>query len=308
MRVAADQPDVVIMDIRMPPTFSDEGLRAAHQLKAEQPGLGILLLSGHVEVVTAARVFDEHSHGIGYLLKDRVASVQTLVDALSRVHRGELVLDEEVVERLFRRRKNVRLLEKLSDRERAVAAAHGGGPVQRGHRGADARRAQDRGERTRRRCSASSGCRRRAMTRTTGACSPCSPGCGPGRSSRMSEYQAGRAVVSRPRCWPASPLMAAYCLIAQWPLWTIRPSRPRRRRPAGHRLLLRDGRLRLRRARAPAHRRRPRRRGPGVAAELGQRVEGRAAAADRRAGGTAVRPARRVGAAALPGALGAALA
>jgi DNA-binding NarL/FixJ family response regulator len=120
VRVAADQPDVVIMDIRMPPSFSDEGLRAAHELKTERPGLGILLLSGHVEVVTAARVFDEHSHGIGYLLKDRVASVETLVDALGRVHRGELVLDGEVVERLFRRRKNVRLLEKLSDRERTV--------------------------------------------------------------------------------------------------------------------------------------------------------------------------------------------
>jgi DNA-binding NarL/FixJ family response regulator len=120
VRIAADNPAVVIMDIRMPPTFTDEGLQVARELKASRPGLGILLLSGHVEVASAARLFEEHSHGLGYLLKDRVDNVQALVASLHRVARGELVLDSEVVESQFRRRKNARMLEQFSDRERAV--------------------------------------------------------------------------------------------------------------------------------------------------------------------------------------------
>lgn len=120
VRIAACQPAAVVMDIRMPPTFTDEGMQAARQFKTDAPDLGILLLSGHVEVASAARLFDEHSHGIGYLLKDRVDSVETLVDGLNRVVRGELVLDADIVERLFRRRRNLRLLEQLSERERTV--------------------------------------------------------------------------------------------------------------------------------------------------------------------------------------------
>jgi DNA-binding NarL/FixJ family response regulator len=120
VRIAADNPTVMIMDIRMPPTFTDEGLKVARELKADRPGLGILLLSGHVEVASAARLFEEHSHGLGYLLKDRVDNIQALVASLRRVAGGELVLDPEVVESLFRRRKNARMLEQLSDRERAV--------------------------------------------------------------------------------------------------------------------------------------------------------------------------------------------
>jgi DNA-binding NarL/FixJ family response regulator len=120
IRAAAEQPDVVIMDIRMPPTHSDEGLQAARQLKLRHPGVGVLLLSGYLDVSSAARLFEEHSHGIGYLLKDRVDNVQTLVRDLRRVARGELVLDPQVMEGLFRRRRNALLLEKLSDRELAV--------------------------------------------------------------------------------------------------------------------------------------------------------------------------------------------
>jgi DNA-binding NarL/FixJ family response regulator len=120
IRVAADRPDVVIMDIRMPPTLTDEGLQAARELKSGDPALGVLLLSGHLEVGSAARLFDEHSHGIGYLLKDRVDNVEALVRDLRRVARGELVLDPELVEKLFQRRKNVQKLGKLSDREQAV--------------------------------------------------------------------------------------------------------------------------------------------------------------------------------------------
>jgi DNA-binding NarL/FixJ family response regulator len=119
-RLDADRPAVVIMDIRMPPSFTDEGLQAARDLKASHPELGILLLSGHVEVASAARLFDEESNGLGYLLKDRISNVQALVDSLHHVADGELVIDPEIVEKLFRRRKNARLLEKFSDRERTV--------------------------------------------------------------------------------------------------------------------------------------------------------------------------------------------
>ena len=120
VRVRAENPDVVVLDIRMPPTFTDEGLQVASELKAESPALGVLLLSAHVEVASAARLFEEHNRGLGYLLKDRVDNVEALASDLRRVARGELVLDPEVVEQLFRRRKNARLLEELSDRERAV--------------------------------------------------------------------------------------------------------------------------------------------------------------------------------------------
>lgn len=120
IRIAADEPTVVIMDIRMPPRFADEGLQAARELKASHPDLGVLLLSGYVEVASAARLFEDHSSGLGYLLKDRVDNVQALVASLRRVAHGELVLDPEVVESLFRRRKNARLLEQLSERERAA--------------------------------------------------------------------------------------------------------------------------------------------------------------------------------------------
>ena len=120
VRIAADRPDVVVMDIRMKPTFTDEGLQAARELKARDPDLGVLLLSAYVEVASAASLFDEHSGGVGYLLKDRVDAIEALVADLHRVAHGELVLDREVVEKLFRRRKNARLLEQFSDRERTV--------------------------------------------------------------------------------------------------------------------------------------------------------------------------------------------
>jgi DNA-binding NarL/FixJ family response regulator len=120
IRIAADEPTIVIMDIHMPPTFTDEGLEAARELKASRPGLGILLLSGHVEAASAARLFDEHSRGLGYLLKDRVDNIGELVASLRRVAKGELVLDPEVVQSQFRRRKNARVLEKFGARERTV--------------------------------------------------------------------------------------------------------------------------------------------------------------------------------------------
>jgi DNA-binding NarL/FixJ family response regulator len=120
IRIGTDDPTVVIMDIHMPPTFTDEGLEAARELKASRPGLGILLLSGHVEVAAAERLFEEHDRGLGYLLKDRVDNIGELVASLHRVARGELVLDPEVVQGQFRRRRNARVIEQFSDRERTV--------------------------------------------------------------------------------------------------------------------------------------------------------------------------------------------
>jgi DNA-binding NarL/FixJ family response regulator len=119
-RVVADRPDVVLMDIRMPPTFTDEGLQAARALKSGDAELGVLLLSAHVELASAARLFEEHSQGIGSLLKDRVDNIRSLAAAVRRVAAGELVLDPEVVQGLFKRRRNARLLHDLNDRERAV--------------------------------------------------------------------------------------------------------------------------------------------------------------------------------------------
>jgi DNA-binding NarL/FixJ family response regulator len=123
IRVAAERPAVVIMDIRMPPDYTDEGLRAALELKAAFPGLGVVLLSAYVQIATAMRLVDEHSHGIGYLLKERVASIETLVDDLRRVAKGGVVLDPEIVTKLFGQRKNAEVLDSLTQRERAVLAA-----------------------------------------------------------------------------------------------------------------------------------------------------------------------------------------
>ena len=103
------------------PTFTEEGLRATKQLKTDAPDLGILLQSKHVEVASAARLFDENSHEIGYLPRDRVDSVETVMDGLSRMVRGELVLDAELMERLFRWYRNLRLLEQLSGGEHTVS-------------------------------------------------------------------------------------------------------------------------------------------------------------------------------------------
>jgi DNA-binding NarL/FixJ family response regulator len=92
----------------------------ARHLKTADPQVGVLMLSAHVELPSAARLFDEHSRGVGYLLKDRVDNVQSLVADLRRVSAGELVLDPDVVQGLFRRRRNVNRLQEFSGRERAV--------------------------------------------------------------------------------------------------------------------------------------------------------------------------------------------
>ena len=98
--VAEHHPDVAVVDIRMPPTYTDEGLRAAIALRQEHPDVGVLLFSQYVETRYVARLLADSSAGVGYLLKDRVADVSEFVDALRRVANGGTALDPEVVSQL----------------------------------------------------------------------------------------------------------------------------------------------------------------------------------------------------------------
>ncbi|MBV9659539.1 MAG: response regulator transcription factor [Acidimicrobiales bacterium] len=113
-------PDVAVVDIRMPPTFTDEGLRAALELRLAHPGLGILLFSQYVETRYAAELLAGGAAGIGYLLKDRVADVSDFVDALVRVASGGTALDPEVVTQLLGASRRSDSLSHLSSRETQV--------------------------------------------------------------------------------------------------------------------------------------------------------------------------------------------
>jgi DNA-binding NarL/FixJ family response regulator len=120
--VDADVPDVVITDVRMPPTYTDEGTRAALRLRAAHPSLGILILSQHVEPRYAEVLLREHRRGIGYLLKERVASPAQFVAAVRDVAGGGSVLDPDVVSALLARETSKRTLSVLSPREQEVLA------------------------------------------------------------------------------------------------------------------------------------------------------------------------------------------
>ncbi|QAY60321.1 response regulator transcription factor [Microbacterium protaetiae] len=111
-------PDIAVLDVRMPPTFRDEGVRAAIRARELLPQVGILLLSQYVEVAYAQELLSSGGGGIGYLLKDRVASLQELTDAIERIASGGTVLDPEVISQLIRRRRDP--LETLTPREREV--------------------------------------------------------------------------------------------------------------------------------------------------------------------------------------------
>jgi DNA-binding NarL/FixJ family response regulator len=115
---AALAPDLAVLDVRMPPTFRDEGVRAAIRLRTDLPGTGILLLSQYVEVAYAQELLGAGSGGVGYLLKDRVASLAELADAIDRIADGGTVLDPEVVKQLLGRRNDP--LTSLTPREREV--------------------------------------------------------------------------------------------------------------------------------------------------------------------------------------------
>ena len=118
--VATLQPDIAVLDVRMPPTFRDEGVRAALELRRRHPTIGILLLSQYVEETYAVELLAAGDSGIGYLLKDRLASLDELRDAVFRIAAGGTVLDEQVVRQLLGRRRDP--LEGLTAREREVIA------------------------------------------------------------------------------------------------------------------------------------------------------------------------------------------
>ena len=114
------RPDVAIVDIRMPPDYADEGVRAAHQIRARHPGIGIVILSQHVDLGTATRVLAERPERLGYLLKDRVVDVEDFAGTLRRVAEGGSALDPEVVSRLLARSRDEGPIAALSPRERDV--------------------------------------------------------------------------------------------------------------------------------------------------------------------------------------------
>jgi DNA-binding NarL/FixJ family response regulator len=113
----ADPPDAALLDIRMPPSFTDEGLRAALRIRARHPSVAVLLLSSYGEVEYAVQLVDELTNGVGYLLKERTASAADLVDALRRVAAGGVVIDPDVVTRLIRTPRLDNPLTRLTDRE-----------------------------------------------------------------------------------------------------------------------------------------------------------------------------------------------
>lgn len=119
-QVAVDPPDVVVVDIRMPPTHTDEGLVAAQRIREHHPEVGVLVLSQFVEPAYAMRLLTEHPEKVGYLLKDRVPGGAVLVDAVRRVHEGETVVDPTIVARLMRRKRRLDPLDRLTTREREV--------------------------------------------------------------------------------------------------------------------------------------------------------------------------------------------
>lgn len=138
--VGARRPDVVVADLRMPPTFADEGIVAARDIRAAHDRIAVLVLSQHVEVEFALELLDgapgvsadRASGGVGYLLKDRLLRVDELQDALARVNAGEVVIDPALVERLMVEERPGNPLDVLSPREREVLALVAEGMTTRG--------------------------------------------------------------------------------------------------------------------------------------------------------------------------------
>ena len=118
--VATERPEAAVVDIRMPPTNTDEGLVAAARIRAEHPETGVLVLSQYVEPTYAMRLIEDHPERVGYLLKERVFDAAILVDALRRITDGECVVDPTLVARLVGRRRREDPLERLTEREREV--------------------------------------------------------------------------------------------------------------------------------------------------------------------------------------------
>ena len=121
--VEREAPDVVVVDIRMPPTYTYEGLVAALAIRTEHPEIGVLVLSQYIETHYAMQLLGDRPEGAGYLLKDRVSHLSEFTDAVSRVANGGSVIDPSVVAELLGRRRTSGPIEQLSDRERAILAS-----------------------------------------------------------------------------------------------------------------------------------------------------------------------------------------
>ena len=118
--VRQSRPDVAVVDIRMPPTHTDEGLVAAQSIRAQHPEVGVLVLSQYVEPSYAMRLLEDQPGRVGYLLKERVVDIATVVDALRRIVDGETVIDPTIISRLVRRHRRNDPLTRLTEREREV--------------------------------------------------------------------------------------------------------------------------------------------------------------------------------------------
>ncbi|WP_328440830.1 response regulator transcription factor [Streptomyces sp. NBC_00457] len=118
--IAVRRPDVVVLDIRMPPTHTDEGLRAALEIRERWPETGVMVLSQHIERNYAVQLLASSAERVGYLLKDRVAQVEEFLDALERIQAGGAAIDPEVVRQLVVRTTHADLLIRLTPRERSV--------------------------------------------------------------------------------------------------------------------------------------------------------------------------------------------
>jgi DNA-binding NarL/FixJ family response regulator len=126
------RPDVALVDVRMPPTYTDEGLRAAREIRSRYSDTAVLVLSQHLEPEYALRLIDEKTERTGYLMKERIGRVEHLLDALQRVAAGECVIDRAVVEELLAQRRQADPLEALTPREREILALIAEGRSNRG--------------------------------------------------------------------------------------------------------------------------------------------------------------------------------
>lgn len=116
------EPDVALVDIRMPPTHTDEGIRAAHRIRAEHPGVAVLVLSQYLQTIYAMKLLESGSSGLGYLLKDRVTDLDEFAEAIRRVSKGGSVVDPDVVARLVGKRRDNDPVGALTKREQEVLA------------------------------------------------------------------------------------------------------------------------------------------------------------------------------------------
>lgn len=121
-KVELTRPDVAIVDIKMPPTHTDEGLAAAEAIQDSHPETAVLVLSHYLASRYALRLIEQHPGGVGYLLKERVSDLAVLTDALARLHEGESVVDPTIVSRLVNRARPASRLDELTEREREVLA------------------------------------------------------------------------------------------------------------------------------------------------------------------------------------------